>query len=110
MIALLAVVALSLIVALLVVVTRNSSSESASSSCQSDVPVQTPIALYRSDQLARLRAALSQGCPNCRASTGVTRATSLADVGVAARKKCFYCGCDFASLSAESEEPEAGQS
>jgi hypothetical protein len=53
-------------------------------------------------RLAALREVLSQGCSNCRASTGVTTATSLADVEVALSKRCFYCGFDFAGLSAES--------
>jgi len=106
----LAVVGFVAIVGLLIAVTRNGSSGSDSSAGLLDVQVQTPVTYYRDDQLARLRVALAQGCPNCKAETGVTRATSLDKVAVAVTKKCFYCGFDFAGLSAEASESEDRQS
>ena len=106
MIALLAIVALVVIVGLLIAVTRNGSSGSDSSPSLLDTQVRTPVKYYRDDQLVRLRAMLSRGCPGCGAALGITSATGMDKVKATLGQKCFYCGFDFAGLSAESGETE----
>jgi hypothetical protein len=51
-----------------------------------------------SSSSTRGREVLSAACPECGAKVDPTAV------------KCFYCGFDFASLSADSDEPGTGQS